>query len=247
MRPGLRMVHVGDGDDALLSRVYRDLLLAYFPANELESFDELRSGLAKDLRLVTTIVNEDSLPVAVAVGDWSPESGVLLLAYLAVHADARSSGLGGWLMEEVSGGWQRRFGPRLTLTELEHPLAHESDEVLGDPVARLRFYARCGGSALDVPYFQPALGSGMDRVYGMLLVMLSGGADADERSGAEVPTGPVREFMERYFLDTEGAIPVDLPARRLWQAMDRPGGIPLLPLTDVRRLPLSVPGRLGRP
>ncbi|MES4907564.1 MULTISPECIES: GNAT family N-acetyltransferase [unclassified Streptomyces] len=242
MRPGIRMVEVRAGDDALLTRVYRDLLLPHFPSNELESFDELRSGLEKDLRLVTAVVNEDGLPMAVAVGDWSPESGVLLLAYLAVRAEARSGGLGSLLVEEVNTGWQRRLRPLLTLTELEHPLAHESDEVYGDPVARLRFYARCGGRALDVPYFQPALGSGMDRVYGMLLVMLSGSADVGGRSGATIPPGPVQEFVERYFLDTEGEVPADPPARQLRQAMERPGGIPLLPLTDVRRLPLSVPG-----
>ncbi|MGY0058029.1 GNAT family N-acetyltransferase [Streptomyces sp. LZ34] len=238
----MRMVEVHDGDDFLLTQVYRDLLLECFPSNELEPYDELRSGLAKDLRLVTAIVNADSQPVAAAVGDWSPESGVLLLAYLAVRAEVRSSGLGGMLVEEVNGGWQRRLRPRLTLAELEHPLAHEIDEVYGDPVARLRFYARCGGRALDVPYFQPALGSGMDRVYGMLLVMLSGSADLGERSGAKVHPGPIQDFVERYFLDTEGVVPTDPPARQMWHAMERPGGIPLLPLTDVRRLPLSTPG-----
>lgn len=236
------MVEVRADDDLLLTRVYRDVLLAYFPSNELESYDELRSGLEKDLRLVTAIVDEDSLPVAAAVGDWSPESGVLLLAYLAVRAEARCSGLGSLLMEEVSGGWQRRLRPLLTLAELEHPLAHQGDEVYGDPVARLRFYARCGGRALDVPYFQPSLGSGMDRVYGMLLVMLSGSADVGGRSGATIRPGPIQEFMQRYFLDTEGTVPSDRPARQMWQAMERPGGIPLLPLTDVRRLPLSALG-----
>ncbi|MFC4030593.1 N-acetyltransferase [Streptomyces polygonati] len=226
-----------DPDHPLLDAVYDDLLVTAFPPDELITRDELRSGLAGGGMLGSLVVAHDR-PVGVALGEFSADSGVLLLAYMSVRGDARSGGIGGLLMESaVRGSWQERLHPLITLAEIEHPAAHAADARRGDPSARLRFYARQGARALDTPYFQPALRPGAARVPGMLLGVL---ATAPSLAGATaIPSEPVRLFLTDYFVGTEGKVPDDAAARLLFEAVDRPGGIALLPMDDPALLPCA--------
>lgn len=226
--------------DPRLPAVHRDLLTPAFPPSELVSLAELRSGLAEGTTVVTVASDDAGTPVAVAVGDFAPASQVLLLSYLAVHPGQRSQGLGGRLLTEVTGAWQDRFRPCLTVAEVEHPAAHAADDWRGDPAARLRFYARYGAQALDLPYFQPALSPEHGRVYGFLLLVLACRRPCRGARPGTVAPDPVRRFLTGYFLGTEGGQPEDPAAVALWQALDRPDGVPLLPLTDPARLPRSV-------
>jgi len=213
------------------------LFLSSFLPEELMSCEELRALMLKELCVVTALLDEHGRPSAAAVGEWDPDSKVLLLAYMAVRRDQRSGGLGGRLMAEVSGAWQGRYQPRLTLAEVEHPLAHRADPDRGDGMARLRFYARHGAQVLDVPYFQPSLRPGGKRVYGMLLIALPPLPDREPKGF--IDSGPVRGFLTGYFLCCEGAVGTDPASRQLWRAVDHPGGIPLLALDDPAVLPLS--------
>lgn len=217
-------------DSPLLDSVYDELLVPAFPAHELVTAAELRQILAAGLGWVSAVVR-DGRPDGAAVAEWSPDSGVLLLSYLAVRQNVRSAGIGGALMAEIRTGWQDRVHPLLTLAELEHPAAHTPDPARGDPSARLRFYARHGVRALAVPYFQPSLRPGAPRVPGMLLAQLTPTPDP-------VPAAPVRAFMTEYFEQCEGGVPTDPATTALFAALSSEG-IPLLPLTDPAALPCT--------
>ncbi|MFG1805714.1 N-acetyltransferase [Streptomyces sp. NPDC049040] len=222
-------------DSPLLDAVYDELLAPTFPAYELMTLAEVRAGMEAGFLWISAVIR-DGRPEGAAVAEWSSHSGVLLLSYMAVRKDLRSSGVGGTLMAEIHTGWQERVHPLLTLAEIEHPAGHTPDPAYGDPTARLRFYARHGTRALDVPYFQPSLRTGAPRVPGVILGVLT---TAPELAGAEaVPSEPVRIFMTEYFQGCEGGVPEDPAATALFAAMP-PGGIALLPLDDPAALPCT--------
>jgi GNAT superfamily N-acetyltransferase len=214
---------------ALLDAVYFDVLAPAFLPDELMPAESVRRGVESGSKLVAAILDEDGTPVAAAVGDWWPASRVLLLAYLAVRPGLRGGGHGGALLEHVRDRWLPRLGGRALFAEVEHPAAYSGSGPYGDPVARLRFYARHGGRALDFPYFQPVLNPGGQRVYGLILIVL---ALAD--GGDTAPTDLVRGFLTEYFTAAEGS-----PDAPLLHRLDQPGGIPLLPLDDPARIPRS--------
>ncbi|MFP8964264.1 N-acetyltransferase [Streptomyces nanhaiensis] len=235
----MRVVDVAE-DGPLLQVLYEDLLVPSFPPDELQTLQWVRDGLADGGVVVGAVLDDAGAPEAVAVGEWDAPSRVLLLSYLTVRPRIRSRGLGGLLMGVVTGAWRERFRPLLTLAEVEHPLAHEAGGERGDPAARLRFYARHGARALDIPYFQPVLRPGAERVHGMLLLVLTrAGGTGGERPDTVDP-GPVRAFLEDRLLSDEEH-DADGPVLRMRGALARPGGIGLLPLDDVRALPLSAP------
>jgi hypothetical protein len=162
--------------------------------------------------------DESDAPIAAAVGEWSPTTEIVLLAYLAVRPGVRSTGLGGELLSNVTALWRTRWKPVAILAEIEHPLAHSATEAYGDPVKRLRFYARHGLRALDIPYFQPSLKRGFGRVFGILLtvVWLS-----DEGVGAEPDTADgerIRRYLVEYLTATEGRAG---PTRQPWRYSQR--------------------------
>ncbi|MGW2278875.1 GNAT family N-acetyltransferase [Streptomyces sp. NPDC001770] len=226
-------------DSPLLDVVYDELLVPNFPAHELVTREELRAGLKSGAQWISAVVREGR-PDGVAIAEWSPASRVLLLSYMAVRRDLRSSGIGGALMGEIRTGWQARVHPLLTLAEVEHPAAHRPDGEHGDQTARLRFYARHGARVLDVPYFQPSLRPGAARVPGMVLALLTTAPElADAADGAAVvPSEPVRGYMTEYFEEAEGSVPDDPATTALFAAMP-PGGIALLPIDDIAALPCT--------
>lgn len=87
----------------LLDVIYQDLLVPTFPAEELGSLTGLHAGMAAGSVVVSVLLDEAERPAGVAVGEWSPECRVLLLAYLAVAIGRRAAGLGGRLLGEVTG------------------------------------------------------------------------------------------------------------------------------------------------
>ncbi|MFD6529132.1 GNAT family N-acetyltransferase [Streptomyces sp. NPDC060184] len=226
-------------DSPLLDVVYDELLVPNFPNHELITREELRAGLKSGAQWISAVVREGR-PDGAAIAEWSPAGRVLLLSYMAVRRDLRSSGIGGALMAEIRSGWQTRVHPLLTLAEVEHPAAHTPDGEHGDQTARLRFYARHGARVLDVPYFQPSLRPGAARVPGMVLALLATApelADAAD-SAAVVPSEPVRTYMKEYFEEAEGAVPDDPATTALFAAMP-PAGIALLPIDDIASLPCT--------
>jgi GNAT superfamily N-acetyltransferase len=223
---------------ASLDLIYEQVLQPSFPANELVTVEALRAGVASGLTRVHAAFDATD-PVGVAVAEWSPATRVLLLAYLAVVPGRRSAGLGQLLLGHVTGPLREEFGARAVLTEIKHPAGHRGSEAYGDPMGRLRFYARNGGLALAVPYFQPALRRGSERVYGVILAALwlgpeGGGLDQDTADATMV-----RDYLAQYLHDTEGGIGDDEPTREEWAALDRTDGIPLMSLVDTEKIPVS--------
>jgi GNAT superfamily N-acetyltransferase len=219
-------------DPSDLAALHDRVLAPSFPPAELVALGELtRAVLARELR-VLALTGDDGLPVAGAVGDWSPASGVLLVLYLAIAPGRRSAGLGGRLLTAALDAWQAELSPVAVLAEVEHPAFHRASPEHGDPVARVRFYARHGGQALAVPYFQPGAGPGAPRVPALLLVAL--------RSAGRVslPARPVREFLSGYLRACEGDVVDDAPTRALFAALAG-DTVPLVPLDEVATAPRS--------
>lgn len=234
----MRLVDVSGGG-ALLTAIYDAVLRDAFTADELDPYDTLNRSLSEGSAVVTALVDEQDRPLGAAVGEWSPDCGVLLLAHLAVRRDSRSGGLGTLLMSRVLGSWRTRFQPWITLVEMKHPSAHAREPDHGDPSARLRFYARHGARALDVPYFQPALGPGKSRVYGMILAALHVEPQgAGERAGT-VSAELLHAFITAYFESTEGCIATDDATGSLFRAIEETGAVTLLSLDDPSALLIS--------
>jgi GNAT superfamily N-acetyltransferase len=225
----------------LLDAVYTDVLVPSFPPDELVSLEDLREGLAAGGGTsIAATVDAAGRPLAAAAVDWSASTAMLLLSYLAVRPGRRGGGHGAALLRYARGEWFVRHGARMLLAEVEDPRAHAASAGFGDPAARVRFYDRHGGRALDLPYFQPALGPGRERVYGVFLVVLAW-TDAALGAGADrIAAEPVRRFLAGYLGEAEGGVGSDPAVAALWRALDRPDGIPLLALTDPA-LPRSVP------
>lgn len=228
-------------DDPRLPVAYTEILSRAFPPFEMVSLASLQDGLKTGITTVYVACDEAGRPAAIAVGDWSEHSRLQLLSYLAVSRDCRAQGLGGKLLQAVLANWRTRYRPCAIVAEVELPAEHETTEEYGDPAARMRFYARHGAKALDLPYFQPALGAGGPRWYGMALLSLH--LDP-ELAGAEPDTysaEALRTFMTEYLDLAEGTVADDAAVTALLDAISRPGGCPLLPLSDLDRLPVSTP------
>jgi GNAT superfamily N-acetyltransferase len=237
----MRIVSVEAG--ALLDAVHADVLTASFPPNELSSVEGLREGIGAGYTSVLAVVDEDGVPRAAAVGDWSAETRVALLSYLAARPGDRSTGLGGRLLSHALATWRDRWQPCLTVAEIEHPSAHEATASFGDPAARVRFYSRFGLRPLDLPYFQPALRPGDSRAYGLMLCVFD---TADACRGAEPDTvdGEVlRRWFIEYLAGSEGAVADDTATAALLRTMDRTGGVRVLSFDDLAEVPCSAPPR----
>jgi hypothetical protein len=175
--------------------------------------------------------------VGAALGEHYGSSNVVLLAYLAVRADCRGSGIGGALLGRALPAWRERFAPAAILAEVEDPRGRGAGPH-GDPVARLRFYERAGAKVLPLRYFQPSVGRGMPRVHGMYLICLDAWRQA-------IPKDVVIAFLDEYMEVAEGheaatADPEYLAVRG--QADAWPDEIPLWLLSRALEFPVS--GRL---
>jgi predicted N-acetyltransferase YhbS len=222
-----------DADDAHeVAEFYRRVLAPHFRADELETSENIAAGLKSGGTVALAARTAEGTIVGGAVGDLFTRSGVLLLSYLAVAAEERGSGTGGLLMRTLTDVWSSKLSPRLLIMEVEDPRYYHSDAVLGDPVARVRFYERLGARALPVPYFQPALGPAGQRVPHLML-MVFGGTEAPP--GAQHVDGQLVElFLTEYIEGCEGPVRADdAAAQRMLAACRRPGGLPLLLVSEL--------------
>ncbi|GLZ79159.1 hypothetical protein Afil01_39660 [Actinorhabdospora filicis] len=231
------------GADPLWDDVHREVLTPSFPPAELASPADLRAEVADGRTTGTAVLDARKRPVAAAIGRWYPAARVQLLTYLAVLDSQRGTGVGGQLLAHVVHDWIVRYRPCAILAEVEHPKAHAGSAAHGDPTARLRFYARHGGAALDLPYFQPALSAETGRLYGLVLLSLHVDPELTGLDGAGTVSGAaLREFLRSYLDETEGRkCPPDEDTAALLAATDRPGGVPTFALDDPARLPLTTP------
>ncbi|WP_175986469.1 GNAT family N-acetyltransferase [Microbacterium tenebrionis] len=160
---------------------------------------------------------------------------VVLLQYLAASPAARGRGVGSGLLDAVLS--DRAPGSVLMLAEFDRPDAHASHPLHGDPTARLRFYARFGALALDLPYFQPALSAATPRQHGMLLAAFDRDGTIAARGRLDATQArAVHSYLEEIL---DGADDPD--AQRLRDAAAVDGGIRALTLdryAEIARSPL---------
>ena len=218
-----------DGSLELSRRFYDDVLRPLFPPAEL--IDPWWVGATYEYDGPFLLALEGDDVVGGALGEWYPKSQALLLGYLAVHPDRRGAGIGSLIMAAVSERWYPAYPLRLALAEIDVPSDEESS--MQDPWLRLRFYASLGAEALAVPYFQPALGPGAQRVPRMLLAVLAASPDALVRPGV-VCGAAVRAFLDEYVEACEGTTPDpenDAELRALLEACS--GEVALIALVEA--------------
>ncbi|BCJ28398.1 GNAT family N-acetyltransferase [Actinocatenispora sera] len=201
----------------LVDAVYTDILQPSFPPAELVSLAALRDAITARRATLTVALDATGEPWGAAVGEWYESARVMLLGYLAARPGSRGHGVGGRLLEQAIRTWSERYRPCVVLAEVERPDRHRASLAHGDPTGRLRFYQRYGASALDLPYFQPALRADEDREYGMLLIALHV-EQQYRREERAIDAEPVRRFWLDHLGATEGA-PADSAARRMAAAL----------------------------
>lgn len=246
--------------EGLWGSLYDDVLVPSFPPVELDDretlLDHLRSGALR----ARGVVRDDRVVAGVATlvlppGPHEPAGpAAALVLYLAIAPGLRGGGLGGALLDDAVHD-ALDHGADVVLVEVEHPGHHEASPEHGDPAARLRFYARHGIRVLAVPYFQPALGPGRDRVPALLLGVLGlsdAGVAARDSAGspAAVRAEPVRTFLRRYLAWCEGSLSDDDAVRDLLGAVAgervravAPDRIDLVPVGTLGPTTLRASGR----
>ncbi|MEV0790924.1 hypothetical protein [Kribbella sp. NPDC050459] len=213
-----------------LERLYDEVLNPSFPVDELVPRERLLPRLAREDSGVCCRVAVDAAGrgVAAIIAEVYPETCVLLLSYLAVLSGLRDRGVGTGLARDAVPRWIVRYQPALAVAEVEDPRFHDDSEAAGhgDPDARMRLYEGFGGLILPVPYLQPALSDGADRVRNLLLMAFHVDAKIchDERLDGEL----LVRFLTDYFTVCEGKTPDDAEFAVLVDACRRPGGIPLV-------------------
>jgi ribosomal protein S18 acetylase RimI-like enzyme len=188
-------------DSGLLHRFYRDVLLVSFSPEELDDVETIERGLRGDGEtrvLASVALGHDMSPIGGIVGDLFADERVLLVSYLAVLPDQRGRGTGRELIKHALGSWKAKYAFDVVVAEVHDPRAW-LDIAGEDAERRLRFFGRAGARVLDVPFVQPALRLGADRVTGFLLLAL------DAESTADLPSALIARFVERYYQLAEDA------------------------------------------
>ncbi len=183
-----------DADEKFLESVYRDILEPSFTADELDPLEVIRDGLADDgdYQIWGLCAVADETPVGCILGYRYPESGVLLIGYVAVRPGERGRGAGGLLLGAARQQWYGNASISLVLAEIDDPRCHPVVNGI-DPERRVAFYARHDTRLVVGPYFQPRLeGERKQRAYALFLTVLDGASDT-------VPAARVAGFLTEYF------------------------------------------------
>lgn len=242
--PAVSVGELDAADDAEIAEFYQRILLPHFRTDELVRRENFAAGLKSGDSRALVARTANGVIAGGAVGDLYPRSGVVLLSYLAVPREGRGLGTGSTLVKAATALWGAAWRPPLMVMEVEDPRHFRRDEMFGDPGARVRFYERLGARILPVPYFQPAMGDGMDRVRHLML-MVFGGTEAPPGT-RQVDGHLVESFLTEYLEGSEGRVRSDdEEAQRLLAACRRPGGLPLLLSAELSGEKLSGEGHDG--
>lgn len=211
-----------DEEPELLRAAFDAVLRPSFTAEELSGPEAAEPSQHRVVSIASTSSGE---PAGVAVSAVDP-TGVSLLSYLAVGPASRGLGVGSALLRHLRQLWAEA-GCGVVLAEVHDPRGH-ADTPGEHPLARLRFYQRAGARVLDLPFVQPALARGTTRVPDMLLlVMHPSHVDA-------VSSTAVADWIRRYYLDAEDAVPTDPQGLELLARAGTSETIAVLPLEHWR-------------
>jgi len=164
----------------------------------------LRGELAYELT-VRLAIDGDEIAGGICYERY-PRSACGLVTYMVVAPAARGQGLGERLLREAAqalyaGGAPIVFGEAIAPDRL----ARLDGDYEGATAARRRIerFQRWGARVAQVPYVQPALGPGLSRDHGLVLLVFAGEAPLP----ADVPGAVVRAFIEELYAVTEGGAP----------------------------------------
>lgn len=221
-------------DPVSVARVHERLLVPNFPPRELVSVKGLLEDVARGAATVR-VVGDPADPVAVAITATFTDSPAVLLSYVAIRADQRGRGVGTSLLSGLLAGITADPEVSVVLAEVEHPEHHQAHPVHGDPAARLRFYARLGGSILEVPYFQPPVDETQDAVHGMLLLVLSP-PERFVRGQRLLPEAGLAAVLGEIMAGTD---PQRHPVGPLLEAAGHPDGVRMLAADELGLAPVT--------
>jgi GNAT superfamily N-acetyltransferase len=201
MNVGVRLREMPSEVSASLTAVvYKEILEPSFGPDELDPLGTLLEGLSEGDAWGLCALDGET-PVGCVLGYPFPASKVLLIGYLAVKPDFRSSGIGGKLMDMVQQRWSGKDDLSLVLAEVEDPRRHSATGD-SDPKRRADFYARRGAQVIVGPYFQPRLdGAGRQRVHDLFLTVLSANSQATTSENS-LGTTQLTNFLLEYFRDS---------------------------------------------
>jgi len=186
---------------------------------------------ADDLTIIACA--DDGTVIGGALGEVYPESGALLLGYLAVRPGSRGMGVGSVLLAALKERWLGQYP--LAFLELDDPRHHDTHPAYGDPARRLSFYGMFGIRVLTIPYFQPRLRADLARGYHMLLGVIP--PDGATLPGT-MPASKVTAFLREYFVACEGPSALDDPeVRWLLDAAGQQEDIALVGTEEYNRAP----------
>ncbi|MEO8706912.1 MAG: GNAT family N-acetyltransferase [Kofleriaceae bacterium] len=200
------IVDLDPGDDALLERFYRSIYWDEF-ADQHEPLDTWRAALRAELPyelIIKLAVDGDTILGGIAFERY-PRSGCGLVTYMVVAPAARRGGLGKQLLTGATADLHACGAPAV-FGEVNDPRVH------GEPAwPRLERNQRWGARVLAMRYVQPALGPGLSRDRGLVLIAMPPLPDP-------LPGAVVRDFLDELYTVTEGgpldpeiAVPDEVP------------------------------------
>jgi GNAT superfamily N-acetyltransferase len=170
-------------DDPRLAAFHAGIYWDAFAAQH-EPLDAWRRSIARGL-LTVRILEDETIRAGICFERY-PKSGVGLVTYMVVAPEARGQGIG----ERLLRGAVEQLGG-LVLGEVNDPRRTGEWK-------RLERFERWGARVLDARYIQPALGEGLSRDRGLLLIAFA---------PIPSPIEGVRAFVEELYAMTEGGPP----------------------------------------
>jgi GNAT superfamily N-acetyltransferase len=212
----------------VLEGLDRRLLLPSFPEDELVTLDTRIRDVVRGTMSVVVFHQDEAAAIAVGEGDADFADRAPLLPR-ATDPGHRGRGLGNALLTAALTIWKARWHPGIVIAEIAPAGTRDDDPAHGDAARRQRFYGRLGAVALDLPYFQPALGASRDRADPMCLIALA--IDRAWLSPDGTRLTRTRE-LAAYLADyTDDGTPAPDPRRaQLLDAVSSPECIRILPL-----------------
>jgi hypothetical protein len=149
---------------------------------------------------VRAAYRDDELAGGIAY-EWYPTSACGLVTYMVVAPTHRRAGLGNELQRAAVRELASR-GARAVFGEVDDPSVRDGKAA---EVAwrRLERNQRWGARVLDVRYVQPALGAGLVRDRGLVLIALAN----DVALPGDLPGRVVAAFVRELYAATEGGEP----------------------------------------
>ncbi|HEY5947317.1 MAG TPA: GNAT family N-acetyltransferase [Kofleriaceae bacterium] len=189
------IVDVAAEDVELLERFYRDVYLPEFAAQRepLEAWQSALDGEQAYQLFVRVVLERGDILGGIAY-ELYPRSACGLVTYMVVAPEARRAGIGKRLLLDATSELVAR-GAVAVLGEVDDPRR-------GGDWQRLERFQRWGCRALDARYVQPALGPGLERDRGLVLISLPPVRDA-------LPGELLRAFIAELHEVTERCAPDD--------------------------------------